>query len=111
MCSLRVSPVWNETFELFVRKKELETIQIVVKDEDKYSKHDDLGSTEISLKSLTNEVTDSWYPLSNCKSGQLHLKLSFLPLSPTDTPPCLCVYCFFVPIIIHSQTKEHYSTD
>ncbi|XP_022257901.1 extended synaptotagmin-2-like, partial [Limulus polyphemus] len=73
------NPVWNHQCEAVVSHVEGLTLDIEVMDEDKDSKDDFLGRISVNISSIiTSGKVDTWYTLEEAKTGEIHLKITWL---------------------------------
>uniref|UniRef100_A0AAY4ERV1 Extended synaptotagmin-like protein 1b n=1 Tax=Denticeps clupeoides TaxID=299321 RepID=A0AAY4ERV1_9TELE len=74
-----LNPVWNELYEMVLTQVPGQDVNLEVFDKD-MDKDDFMGRVKISLSDLISaQHTDQWFPLSDVKSGRVHLILEWLP--------------------------------
>lgn len=79
------NPAWNELLEFPIEVPESEELQIVLYDRDKFSDDDFLGQARINVSVIVKEhILDTWITLDGVDSGQLHIKLYWLPTSKNE---------------------------
>ncbi|XP_070536407.1 extended synaptotagmin-2-like isoform X3 [Ptychodera flava] len=80
--SSTVNPKWEKYFEAIVDEPLGQVVDIELWDEDKGSKDESLGVLSVDIEDIvTKGYIDTWLPLEEAKTGQIHLKLIWLTLS------------------------------
>ncbi|XP_064408480.1 extended synaptotagmin-1 [Latimeria chalumnae] len=80
-----LNPQWNEIYEFIVNDIPGQEVEFQLFDKD-VDKDDFLGRCKISLTHIISSKTiDKWYPLEDVKSGRLHIRLEWLPPTPSAT--------------------------
>ncbi|XP_056157956.1 extended synaptotagmin-1 isoform X2 [Lampris incognitus] len=74
-----LNPTWNEMYELVLRPQSGLEVQLEVYDKD-LDKDDFLGRLSVSVADIIqSQYTNQWFPLSDVKSGRVHLILEWVP--------------------------------
>eukprot|EP01120_Amphizonella_sp_Union-15-10_P013988 TRINITY_DN661_c0_g1_i2.p1 TRINITY_DN661_c0_g1~~TRINITY_DN661_c0_g1_i2.p1 ORF type:complete len:335 (+),score=57.85 TRINITY_DN661_c0_g1_i2:72-1076(+) len=75
-----INPTWNQTFDLPVPDPKSAILHVVVKDWDRFSKDDTLGTCSVVVNQLQRNVEkDMWVPLKGKlgqPAGQIHIALT-----------------------------------
>lgn len=75
-----LNPVWNEMYEVIVHEVPGQELEVELFDKDP-DQDDFLGRMKIDLGEVKQHGSlDKWFPLSDTKSGRLHLRLEWLTL-------------------------------
>ena len=84
------NPVWNEFFELLVKKNREKKLEISVMGKDAVNGDDFLGMAMIDFVDVSKETKDTWAKLESMNkkgapliAGEIHVQLRFLP-TPQD---------------------------
>ncbi|XP_076455494.1 extended synaptotagmin-2-like [Babylonia areolata] len=77
-----LNPVWNQCFEYVIDEREGQVLKVEVKDKDKGSKDDKLGSTSMDISVICQKGSvEEWLPLEKVDKGSIHLLTRWLYLS------------------------------
>ncbi|KAF6718091.1 Extended synaptotagmin-1 [Oryzias melastigma] len=77
-----LNPTWNEMYEVILTQLPGQELHVEVFDKDMDMKDDFMGRLKIDLKDIIDaQYADQWYPLSDVKSGRVHLVLEWVPTS------------------------------
>merc|ERR1711936_905611 len=80
------NPEWNFESKFDVDQSTAENIIVSVFDED-LGKDDSLGNTSLNVSSIQKQekLLNQWFPLENCKSGEVLLSAEFIPLANVES--------------------------
>ncbi|XP_033105787.1 extended synaptotagmin-2-A-like [Anneissia japonica] len=77
-------PIWNKYFETIVDVVDGQFLNLDLFDHDPHSADDPLGNLSLDIDHISQAGSlDSWLPLEDASTGQLHINLTWLRLSHT----------------------------